>query len=221
VYIENPLIFRSNNFLRQFEKEDISFVANRDLDKYKYSYLNFNELSMNDFQYLAYYIMKLSDKPETTIIKGTEAEKSFKMAYSGKDFDTLLELVEDYLSDNKKEHIPEILRLIDKFPNIKEANENSKKMITTVYRGYPTDESEPLDDIIATSKSKNVARRFAMQIGHFESEDNRRSDIGTIEEYSVTPDAIVLDTTIFGGIYGEEEVIIDFTKANKVNVEEV
>jgi hypothetical protein len=221
LYIENPLIFRSNNFLETFEKEEITYVANLDLDEYKYSYLNLNELSINNFQYIAYFMLKLSDKPETTIIKGNEAEKSFKMAYSGEDFDKLLELVEDYLSENKKENIPEIINLIDNFPNIKQANENSKQDISTVYRGYPDYESDTKDDIIATSKSKQVAKRFAMQIGHFESEKNRRSDVGTIDTYEVAPDAIILDTTIFGGIYSEQEVIIDVTKATKIDSEEI
>lgn len=220
-YIENPLIFRSTNFLNEFEKDDIEYVSNLDLNKFKYSYLNLNELTINNFQYIAYFLLNLSDKPSTITIKGDNVEKLFKMVYSGPEFDKLLKLIEDYLSDNKKENIPEILELIEKFPKIKSANENAKKIISTVYRGYPTKESKPLDTMIATSKSKNVAMRFALQIGHMERPNNRRSEIGTIETYTVSPDAIILDTTIFGGIYNEQEVIIDVSKADLVDVDEI
>jgi predicted house-cleaning noncanonical NTP pyrophosphatase (MazG superfamily) len=211
-YIENPLIFRTSNFLRQFERSDILTVINRDFSVYKYSYLPLNEISKNDFQYIAYFILKLEQEPVQKELSGSALSKYFDMAFQDEEYKRLVKLIEEYLSDNRRENIPEILELIDKFPEIKQANENAKTEIEYVYRGYPDDPDyyrEDLPDILATSKFPSVARNFALQIGHLESEENRRSEVGVIDTYRVTPESIILDTTIFGGIFGEGEVIIN------------
>lgn len=218
-FIENSLLFQTNDFLKTFELPQIQYIIDLDIDVFKYSYLALNELTQNDFQYIAYFILQLSDVPTEKEISGMDLRRAFIMEYSGPQFDTLLKMVDDYLYDNKKENIQTILQLIEQFPKIYEANENAKKNITVLYRGLPLDNNGNynIDDVIATSKNKAVATRFAYGIGHLEPLSNRRSDNGVIETYSVTPDSIMFVVTIFGGIYGEDEVIIDRNKARLVN----
>ena len=212
-YIENPLFFGSNNFLTQFEQSDMRLVIGKDLDVYEYSELPLNELSKNDFQYLAYFIMELKKDPSESELSGTKLRKYFDMAYGGYEYKELIKHVKRYLSDNDKSRIPIILEMIERFPEIKQANENSKIEISNdgLYRGFPDDPDfyrEELPKFMATSKSRHVAERFAMQIGHLESEENRRSDTGIIQIIHAPVESIILDTTIFGGIFGEQEVIV-------------
>jgi hypothetical protein len=208
-YIENPIIFQTNDFLKQFEKNDIIEVANKDLNKFKYSYIPLNDIIETDFQYLAYMILNLFDKPNTTTLSGRSLKSFFDMTILNKDYKNLILLINDYLYNNNKTLIPKIINLIKDIPEVSSANEEAKKSIKQLYRGYPYDDNyDTNEEFIATSKSSYVAKRFALQIGHLESEDNRRSEVGIIETYKVSPSDIILDTTIFGGIYGESEVII-------------
>jgi hypothetical protein len=207
-YIENPLIFQTNDFLRQFEKTDIEEAANKDLNKFKYSYVPLNDMVESNFQYLAYMILNLSDKPMTKELSGSEIKSYFDLTITDPEYKKLIKMVKSYLSDNDKSLIPQIVKMMNDFPEIQSANEKSKETIGNLYRGFPDEHYPKIADFIATSKSRHVAKRFAFQIGHLESEDNRRSESGVIETYEVTPDDIILDTTIFGGIFGEQEVII-------------
>ena len=54
-----------------------------------------------------------------------------------------------------------------------------------------------------------------------EREEDRRSDYGWVETFKVTPDDIILDTTIFGGIFNEEEIIINPRRAKLIARDEV
>lgn len=207
-YIENPLIFQTNDFLRQFEKSDIEEVANKDLTKFKYSYLPLNDVVQSNFQYIAYMILNLSDKPITKELSGSDVKSYFDLTITDPKYKKLITMVKTYLSDNDKSLISQIIDLVEELPEIKSANDKEKEKISTLYRGFPDEDYTNSQDFIATSKSKRVAKRFALQIGHLEREDNRRSESGVIETYNVNPEDIILDTTIFGGIFGEQEVII-------------
>lgn len=223
-YIENPLFFGSNNLLTKFEKSEILEVISKDFNQYKYSYMPLNELSKNNFQYIAYFILNLQTSPVKKQLSGQELSKYFDMTFVDNEYKKLISIVREYLRNNKKSNIPIILRMIEKFPEIYTANENAKNSITVVYRGYPDDPDHyKLEDpeFFATSKYRHVAKRFALQIGHLESEDKRRSEIGIIDTFKVNPDSILLDTTIFGGIFGEGEVIIYPSLAIHVNSEEI
>lgn len=46
------------------------------------------------------------------------------------------------------------------------------------------------------------------------------NESGVILEYSVNPRSIVLDSSIFGGVYGENEIIIDTTKSKLKYIQE-
>ena len=59
-----------------------------------------------------------------------------------------------------------------------------------------------------------------MMRGHLES-STRRSDYGFMITYSVSSKSIILDTRIFGSIYGEDEIVIDSNKAKIKDIERV
>lgn len=208
-YIEDPLIFGSDNFLQRFEQSEIQEVANKDIDVYKYSYIPLNDITQADFQHLAYMILQLSDTATHKQISGKDLKSFFDLTIKNDHYKKLILTVQDYLHDNNKQLIPVILSLIKQLPAVNSANEQSKKNITYLYRGYLDDDGSPENSqFIATSKSKKVARRFALQVGHLEGEHRRRTESGIIDTYKVTPEDIVFDTTIFGGIFGEQEVVI-------------
>ena len=211
-YIENPLIFQTNDFLKVFEKSEIETVLNTNLDTHKFSYIPMNDLAETDFQYMAYIILNLSNEPVTVTLTGKDLARYFEISFGGEDYKTLINLVQDYLSTNEKSAIPKIIDLIHKFPKIREANDNAKETITKVYRGYPKSDGDKStmqqSDFIATSKYMSVAKRFALQIGHLEDSSSRRSDTGIIDTYDIVASDVLIDMTIFGGIFGEGEVII-------------
>jgi len=70
--------------------------------------------------------------------------------------------------------------------------------------------------IVATSKDKYVAVNFAYMRGH--SEGGRSSVVGYVMEYEVNINSIILDFSIFGGKYNENEVIIDVEKSKLKNI---
>ena len=227
-YIENPMIFQSRNFLETFEQSEIRQVIETDFTQSKYSYLPLNELSKNDFQYLAYFILRLRKSPDEINLAGSQLRKYFDMALGGDEYNALIKMVKEYLSNNNKSLLPEIMQKVNQFPEIKSANDRAKHSVTEVFRGYPTydeeDDETPIqmdDKYMATSKSRRVATNFAMAIGHMEREEDRRSDYGWVETFSVTPDDIILDTTIFGGIFNEEEIIINPRRAKLIARDEV
>ena len=224
-YRENPLFFGTDRFLEVFEQNEIRTVIERDLDVYRYSYLPLNELSQNDFQYIAYFILNLKNSQDEVELSGKSLRKYFDMSFGGDEYNDLISKVKQYLRSNQKKLIPEILELMKRYPEILEANEKAKQNIDYVYRGYPYDPdfqaSTAMRNSLAGSKRKSVAMTFALQIGHLEDPDNRRSELGYIDTYQVTPDAILLDTTIFGGIFNEDEVVFNPSKAKLVDKEEV
>ena len=208
-YIENPLIFQTSNFLRSFEKHDIEYVLNKNLDDNQFCYLPFSEIVETDFQYLAYFIMNMEPAATEHELNGSQLKQYFELAFGGSEYANLMSDISNYLHNNSKDLIPKILKAIQSFPKIMDIMEQRKKTINTLYRGFPYDPTYTNDyPMVATSASKSVAKRFALGIGHLESEDSRRYDEGVIVTYAPEPDDIILDLTIFGSIFGESEILI-------------
>lgn len=216
LYIENPLFFMSSNFLESFELEQIKEAATKDLSQFQYSYLPLPPDKRDNFQYLGYYILALKDNGQPVTLTGKQIQKYLDLAYSGSEYQSLVQLVQEYLLDNNIDNIPKILELIKSFPEIEKLNNSAKQSVTTVYRGISGEPSltqilqqERENRFVATSDMRSVAENFALQRGHLEGKDTRRVDHAVILTYSVTPDSILLDTTIFGGVFGEGEILID------------
>ena len=219
-YIENPLFFISASFLEMFEREQIEAVMNLDLNEYRYSYLPLPPDKQGDFQYLGYYMLKLRNTQDPVSITGKDAKKYFDLAFSGSKYQELVTDITNYLHNNNKELIPKIVAGIQEFPEIAELNEKAKQGIERVYRGVGGEPSvtrilqqDRATRFVATSTSHSVAENFALQRGHLEDRRTRRVEDAVIITYAVGPESILFDTTIFGGLFGEGEVLIDVTKA--------
>ena len=228
-YKENPLFFGSVGLLHKFEKQDQQDIIKTDLTKPMWSYLTIPESQSHNYEFLVWWIMKLQTSDQPVEISKKDFVNYAEYAHDGKIFSEFKNLLTNYLESNQKDLIPKIVSLLNELPDIKQMNDERKNKITTVYRGIATDgishkeilEKEKANRYVATSVYKRVAERFALQIGHLESEDARRSEEGAIITYSVDKDSILFDTSILGSVYGEEEVIIDTSKADLVDIEEV
>jgi len=228
LYIENPLFFGRNGLLPQFEKHDQEEVLSKNFDEFKYTFLPLPDEKVNDFEFIVYWIQSLKSKDQPVELNPHEFKYYNEFVYGSELFEELKKKVDSYLHSNLKSLIPEILSLIKKIPDLNQTNEELKHEIHTLYRGVPLEADSTFDQvqtheqeqkIVACSKSRNVAKRFAFQIGHLESEDSRRSEEAVIIKYNITPEAILLDTSVLGGVYSEEEVLIDTSKVNFDDVE--
>lgn len=234
MYIENPLIFQSSNFLETFERSQMEEVIEKDLNRFKYSYLKLPTSKHSDFQFVAYFILALKDNQDPVVLTNKRLRKFFDMAYSDDNYKKMIADVRAYLSGNDKSKIPLILQQMKKFPEIEQANEAAIAKLTQVYRGVPLDDGEDSDSesritvkqaaardkqqpYLATTDQPWTAKNFALRRGHLESDDTRRVEDGVIFTYELGPGAAILDTTIFGGIFGEGEIIIDPSKAKMVD----
>lgn len=235
VYNENPLIFGSNNFVQVFERPEMQELLAKDLNEYKYTYMNMVEQKASDFQYLVYWIQKLQNTDEPIDLRGVAFEKFLHYQYDTPAFEELLTNVKAYL-DGSKGNLKIILDKMQGFPTIMAANERAKNSITTVYRGlgfrngeYGDEEDERyVDEVeiisrerdniyVATSTSIHAATNFLHMKGHLMG--GRTSDYGYMLTYEVGPESILFDTNIFGGKFDEDEVVIDTRKAKLVNIE--
>ena len=228
LYIENPLFFGREGLLEQFTKEDMLAIVEKDLDVYEWTYMPLPAEKAANFEFIVHWIQQLKNTSEPVKLTAKLFNAYSEYAYDSNEFSKIKELVKEYLHGNNKKIIPEILNQLERIPDLKRTNDDQKKSITTVYRGLAIDEDTTEDDIIkmehknryvATSESRYVAERFSFQIGHLESRSARRSDYGAIITYKVTPADILLDTRIFGGIFGESEILIDATKASIDEIE--
>ncbi|OYT14743.1 MAG: hypothetical protein B7C24_16715, partial [Bacteroidetes bacterium 4572_77] len=237
--IRNPFIkqsnwlFQSTGLLKNFDLVDMNNLINKDFSKFKYSYLNFPSKHLNDFEYLVIFAQKLRDSKEEVGIDLAEFNEFIDFLYQAKgDWEDLRKLVDKYLHDNDKKLIPKILKELDNFPELKEMNDKQKKKLKTVYRGvsgegeYATSKDiksilaqEKKNKFVATSKFDDSAKNFALRKGHLMG--GRNNDWGLLITYKVNPASIILDTEIFGSIFGESEVLIDTTKAKVQGYEEV
>ena len=228
-YKENPLFFGSVGLLHKFEKDDQLEILKTDLHKPLWTYLSIPESQSHDYEFLVWWIMKLQTTNQPVEISKKDFINYAEYAHDGKIFSEFKKLLKNYLYDNKKESIAKIISMLSQLPDIKQMNDERKNTITTVYRGIATDgmsnkeivDKEKENQYVATSVYKRVAKRFALQIGHLESEESRRSEEGAILTYSVDADSILFDTSILGSVYGEEEVIIDTSKAKLIDIESV
>ena len=228
-YKQNPLFFGSVGLLHKFEKDDQLEILRTDLHKPLWTYLSIPESQSHDYEFLVWWIMKLQTSNQPVEISKKDFVNYAEYAHDGKIFSEFKKLLTNYLEDNKKDLIPKIISMLNQLPDIKQMNDERKNTITTVYRGIATDgmsnkeivDKENENRYVATSVYKRVAKRFALQIGHLESEESRRSEEGAILTYSVDADSILFDTSILGSVYGEEEVIIDTSKAELIDIEPV
>ena len=233
LYIENPLIFQTTNFVKVFEKNHMEEIIEKDIRQYKYTYLTIPYGKENNFQYIVHWINELRDSAESVELATSEFQKYSKFVYDDNpDYDNLVEMVSRYLGSNDKNILPKIFEELKKFPELVKANNKKKSEIEYVYRGlgfnedrdegyHVPDENEIIENdrkrrYVATSVSSYAAKNFAYKIGHLESEEARRSDTGVIIRYKVSPESILFVTDILEGKFGESEVIIDATKAEAV-----
>jgi hypothetical protein len=222
LHIENPLFFGRYGLLNQFEKDDMIDIKNKNLNEYKWTYLSLPENKMSDFEYIVHWIQELKNNPNPVELSPGLYNKYSEFTYSSSEFEELKKTLEQYLHGNNKNLIPKIIELLNKIPDLNQTNEDQKEKITEVYRGIAIEEGttkkniveqEKRNKFVATSKRRYTAKKFAFRLGHLESMENRRSDYGAIITYETTPDSILIDTSILGGVFGESEVIIDVSKA--------
>jgi|WetSurMetagenome_2_1015567.scaffolds.fasta_scaffold32745_4 hypothetical protein len=232
LYKADPIIFEPSGLIRSFEYDEMETLINKDYNSYKYSYLNFPTAKLKDFEWLVYFIQKLQNTSKKVELSYGLYNKWIDFLYiNNEDFSKLKNIVDNYLHSGDKKLIPDILNQLKNYPELNKTNEKLKKQHKMLYRGIggynekdePTEKeikaAELKSKYVATTTSKHVAMSFAKMIGHLES--GRRSDWGYIIWYSVTPAAIILDTAIFGSIYGESEVLIDVTKATIREIESI
>ena len=131
----------------------------------------------------------------------------------------MIENVNSYLYSNDRDKIPSIINQFKKFPDLENEMKNIEKG-TTVYRGVNIHDTELAKEreqdvkYVATSLFESVAENFAKAKGHLDKE--RGNETGVMLVYSINPESIVLDTNIFGSVYGEREILIDRTKSKLI-----
>lgn len=217
LYIQDPLFFQTNDFLRRFEENEMDNVIAIDPN----AVFTYMDMPMDEnFQYLAYWAMELSKKNEPAQLNQHQYNKWIRLQYKDDpDFNELLKLVDRYLSSNIKDNVVKILQKLKKFPILVKTHEKLRRNIDRVYRGVPeTDVKYVLNrerekKFVATSTSRHAAENFALSKGHLEQKG--RTD-GVVIIYDVTPNDIIFDTRLFGSIFGESEVLINASTA-KVN----
>jgi hypothetical protein len=220
LYIQNPLFFGTTNFLEMFEHEHMDNVIAINPDAV-FTYMNapFDD----NFQFFAYWAMELSEKGSPATLSPSQYNKWIRIQFKDDPkFQRLIKMVATYLHDNDKSLLVEIRELMKEFPTIEETHRDVISEITTVYRGIAFNEDnddQPSDFVahdrergmVATSHSKYVAKNFALSKGHLDGGGGRTD--GVILSYNVKPHDVILDTSVFGGIFGESEVVINAATA--------
>lgn len=231
-FSESPGIFSSNRLLKHIGETEYNYVKALDFSKVLYTTNDFPHGKTDDVDYVLHFLLQLNHSPKPRrITNASDFRTSNKVRYAnnGK-FEKLMKLTDNYLHSNDVSLIPEIRSLIDSIPEIKRANDKAKLKIKKVYRGLglSSDQSTSRVSIereehrrkyVATSDSRYAAKNFALQKGHLEDEDSRRSEVGIIITYAVTPAAILFDTRVVDTAYNESEILIDATKADIENIE--
>lgn len=198
--------FGKNMLLDKFGQEEFEKFLKIDIEKNQYSTIPWKDAFLNDYVYMIYFIMNLQS---SKVIQDFEAYTYTNLLYYGDpDFSHLKRLVDEYLHANRKKLLVEILERMKKFPELVRLNNQTRNSVSKVYRGIAGD-FEPEEGLVATTTSKYVAKEFAYGRG------NVRTD-GEVVTYEVEPKDIVLDTRIFGGAYGESEIIINATTASLI-----
>lgn len=239
----NPLLLSSarsffngkSSLVDDFDKADAKKFVETDFDKPCFTYLNLPKRLLNHFESIIYFVNSITSDQKIKEINKSDVKDYLKFVNDSDEYDELLKIIDRYLYDNDKALIPKIIEELEKYPELVKVNNDSKKELSTVYRGIglrdeDEDESGKItkEDIIeqdkktkyvATSLSSDAAKNFALLKGHMDRD--RNSKVGYIIEYAVDPNSIVLDTTIFGSVYGESEILIDATKAKVISVKKV
>ena len=230
-----PSIFGTTLLLDSLTSEDYQQIEKIDTSKPLYTALDFPFKKLeDDWHYVVYFLKKLQTEDKPIKFTSTYDFRQFaKVANAGdENFKKLHKLIDTYLHNNDTKLIPQIVDLIEKVPTIKAANDKRKTQIKVVYRGLGFGDEQNVSDasikkeelkrrFVATSESRHAAKNFALQKGHLESEDDRRSETGYILKYEVSPDAILFDTKIIETVYNESEILIDATKAKLIDMDQI
>lgn len=218
-----------------YDSSTIREIIDIDVTKYSYSYL-FPQVTSSglkvpdrtsEIHYLSYIILHL--KPTSKPIRLAAEEYEIYQRIMNPKFETIRELVNKYAFNNDKSVVSTIESLMD--------NDLRRAMLATsrtnrVYRGLNVDEDENISEkaieaadkktkYVSTTKLKHVAERFAKGLGHLMDQNTETSGQHIVLTYSITPDAIVIDTSIFGQAYNENDILIDATKAKLIDVERI
>jgi hypothetical protein len=225
---------KKKGFLSSFDKDDWNSLN-------KHTFINnityFSYLSpptnASTFDYIVYYITKIkTDKNSIELEKDEFIDYINSLYNNNKKYLKFKSLVDDYLFSNKKNLILKILNFLDEFPIIKKENEKRKKLIKTVYRGISFEERDELYnklldkkqvdfEFAATSMDKNSALNFAFKRGHLDSLTYRGNNFGLLITYEVNKNSILIDFSVLGGVFGEDEVLINTKKSKIKRVEQV
>lgn len=226
-------IFGSTLLLHTLGDDEYETIAAIDTNKPLYTAVDFPLKRLEtDWHYIVYFLINLTkeDQPKA-IDSASDFRTHIKVSLADNPkFERLLKITDHYLHSNDKTLIPEMTELINAIPIIKAANDKRKKSIKIVYRGLGFGEDEYVTHqqiekeekrarFVATSDSSHAARNFALQKGHLDSE--RRSGIGYVIKYAVTPTAILFDTKIIDTVFNESEIVIDTTKAKIIDIDQV
>jgi hypothetical protein len=233
-YKEGGGFFGTTGFLSSFTEGDMDKVVSMDLTK-SFTALPFPGES-EDFEHIAYWFLKLRAAPEDWEVEKHELKRVTKLQNIGNQkLDELFDLVRKYLRNNDRNSLKKALALLPEFKNFHDKNEQQKNKIKIVYRGLadrydPKDEEdirynsktvierESQQEFVATTLYKDTAERFVYSGGaHLIRKAN--SDNGWLITYEVDYDSVILDTTIFGGIFDEDEIVISPNKVNAYEIE--
>jgi hypothetical protein len=233
-FTESPSVFGSTRLMQRIGSDELTKVKALDFSKTLFTNIDFPHGASDSIDHALYFLLQLSESPKTRrVTDASDLRQHSKIKYAtDKGFNELMRLMEQYLHSNDKTLIPRIVELINANPALKAANEKAKLKVKTVYRGLGFSEDDNVSQkkvmagekkrkYVATSISRHAAKNFALQKGHLEDEDSRRSEVGVMLTYSVTPAAIVFDTRVLDVAYGESEILIDATKAKLTNFEEL
>lgn len=232
-YTAQASIFGSMRLLDTISTDDLAEVAKINFDDTLYTTIDYPHGKEDTFDYVLFFLQHLKTSPKPVRINDTEHFRLHTQVEnsSSAKFDELKAVVDKYLHSNDKALIATILKLINGIPSIKKANDTQKRKVKIVYRGLgfsgevPSIEqilkTEKAHKYVATSTSRHTAKNFALQKGHLETEDSRRSEVGIILVYEVTPDSILFDTKVVDTVYGESEILIDATKAKLIETIDV
>lgn len=213
---------KKTGLLSQFTPDDMDDLLKIDLNDFKYTYLKLPD--HDDYQYLVYFIQNLKNSNKPIEVSAIQQKYIADFKYASKStYKELDKLVDNYLFNNDKSIIQDILNRMKEFPELIKINEAAKLKIKEVYRGIQEQEEygsnvqkyineDKRQKFIATSDTISAAKNFAQAKGHLDSVAN--SNAGVIITYKVDRHSIVLDTSIFGSAFGESEILIDATKAS-------
>lgn len=224
LHIKNPVFSHATVWFEKFEEDDMRELLRVD-PRGKFSFLEIPYRD-NNFTFMINFINSLQDSSEPKQMTTGEFNKYMRYKYrNNSNFESLQSKMGSYLQNNRRNLIPQIVELMKEFPEYAEASKHSLDGPTEAYRGYPVvedagDQTNEKREYIAVSLSENVARRFALSIGHLEDEEEARSE-GYVETYIITPESVLIDTRLFGGIYLEDEVIVHTNKIKRIKVERV